>query len=350
MSPKVGNTKKDKRLRGDLKDCVPIEPAIRTFMYKQGNKDIEVERKQFPLDPAHAITIHKSQGQTLDYMTGDMDDSTLSKNPNRKNNVAPGQFYTLASRARSRDKLKILNFSEEKIKVNKLAVQEMERMRRESFLQFNHPLEELNGDIMCLLNIRSWNLHIKHFLSEKLHPTKSCMFCFTESHVKSTEPDVRIEDLLPDWKDIHSPTEHGLSICFNTEKVQVIQRYPSMTTLQILPILVKIGSETILVVLLYRPNGPCSTFFNELSIELGFLPTEQYRTLIVGDFNLDQHDPHNKSLLLPFLNDFKMTQRSQYSTHERGGVLDLVLDSANTTEVEIMPSQYSDHYILFINL
>ena len=53
---KAGNKYKDARLRGELKQCVPITVQTNTFpLAKKDN--VRVERKQFPLVTAHALTI-----------------------------------------------------------------------------------------------------------------------------------------------------------------------------------------------------------------------------------------------------------------------------------------------------
>ena len=132
---KAGNTKKDRRLPGDFKECVPITAETKPFGYKRGGKTtLSVQRKQFPLILPHAITIHKSQGSTLDYMLGDLD-GTTDKGPNVCR-IKPGQLYTLLSRAKSRDKIKLLNFDENHVLkkkfCNEKAREEMERMRSES--------------------------------------------------------------------------------------------------------------------------------------------------------------------------------------------------------------------------
>ena len=54
-----------------------------------------------------------------------------------------------------------------------------------------------------------------------------------------------------------------------------------------LPVLVDIDNERILVVLVYRAPGPLGTFINDLIEQLNNLPT-RYRTVVIGDFNLDQ--------------------------------------------------------------
>ena len=79
--PNAGNNSKINRYRGDVKSCVPIEKIAKQYnvsKHKKGN--LKGEREQFPLTAAHAMTIHKSQGSTLEYFTGDMDRSCKTAN------------------------------------------------------------------------------------------------------------------------------------------------------------------------------------------------------------------------------------------------------------------------------
>ena len=242
-----------------------------------------------------------------------------------------------------------MNFEERHISINESAVQEMERMRKECILSWNHPLADLNGTKICLFNIRSWNLHIAHFLSDKVYSTHSSIFCFTETHINNG-PDKNIEDYQPGWANIHKPTEHGLAICYDTSKVELVEEFHSDNGLQLLPILIKVEDEHILLILVYRPPGPIDTFIQELIDELGRLPTVEYRTLIVGDFNLDQMLDENVETLEALITRFNFHQRSHYSTHILGGILDLVLDDGKSESVEWMPSPYSDHFVILIKV
>ena len=63
--PKTGNSLKDRRLCGKLKECVPITARIKRYPLKKGKSTVTAERKQFPLIIGHAITVHKSQGSNL---------------------------------------------------------------------------------------------------------------------------------------------------------------------------------------------------------------------------------------------------------------------------------------------
>ena len=349
--PRAGNSLKRGYLRGELKECVPISARTKPFPFTTGNTTITVQRKQFPAILGHAITVHKSQGSTLEYMKGDLDQTTGKKSRSGKEYKAPisqGQFYTLLSRAKSRYKVQLLNFEPDHIKVNVPALEEMDRMRKESVFSWQHPLMEKSGSKMCLFNIRSWNAHIEGFLTDKVY-TKFCnVVCFTETHVNG-EPLNHIKKYEEEWNDIHKRTNHGLAVCYDTSKVTIIQEFQTTNTLEILPVLIEVENECILLVLVYR-TGPVGNFIDDLIHELGLLPTE-YRTLIVGDFNLDQMLGENVEIFNPLIRQFKLHQRSQYSTHIHGGILDLVFDNGNCCEsVSWIPSPYSDHFVLIIQI
>jgi ATP-dependent DNA helicase PIF1 len=66
---------------------------------------------QFPITLGYAITIHKSQGMSLDRMILDCDGI-----------FADGQFYVGISRARSLEGLSIINFEPKYIKADQDAV------------------------------------------------------------------------------------------------------------------------------------------------------------------------------------------------------------------------------------
>ena len=87
-------------------------------------------------------------------MQGDLNRSTGKKTAIRKNYRQPiplGQFYTLLFRGKSRDKVLLLNFEAEDIKVNESALDEIIRIRKESIFSWQNPLIELNGNIYVYL-------------------------------------------------------------------------------------------------------------------------------------------------------------------------------------------------------
>ena len=122
-----------------------------------------------------------------------------------------------------------------------------------------------------------------------------------------------------------------------------------------MPVLLEINHEFIFLVLVYRRPGPLGNFVSTITEMINQLLVddpikENYRTVILGDFNYDQMLPQHVSSLAPFSNHFNLHQRSNYSTHIKGGILDLVYDDRRDTDVEWMFSPYSDHFILMVEL
>ena len=76
--------------------------------------------------------------------------------------------------------------------------------------------------------------------------------------------------------------------------------------------------------------------FNLLNNELPI----QYRMLIVTDFNIDQIFTECVIKVNPSIQNFNFAQRSQYSTHIKGGILDLVFDTINSNTVSSLLSPY----------
>ena len=86
---------KDRRLRNELKECVPITARIKKYFLKKGRMTVIAERKQFPLILGHVITVHKSQGSTLSYIKSDLSRSTGKKTATGKTYqqlISQGQF------------------------------------------------------------------------------------------------------------------------------------------------------------------------------------------------------------------------------------------------------------------
>ena len=72
--------------------------------------------------------------------------------------------------------------------------------------------------------------------------------------------------------------------------------------------------------------------------------------MLLGDFNFDQLDNAHLNRLQPLCSQFNFVQRVKYSTHILGGILDLVFDNGKTDSAEWMPSPYSDHFVILIQL
>ena len=179
--PNAGNKLKSNKIPA-LKECVAIKAETKPFHISKKGSNITVTQTQYPFRIAFAMTIHKSQGGTYKYMEANFDRSSI--NPKRLTPINPGQGYTALSRGKMSNGIKLVNFHEDNIKVNTKALLEMNRLKPESLLDVTHPALYLTGNIIALLNIRSWNLHLQHFVCDPVHLNHCSIFCFTETNLK----------------------------------------------------------------------------------------------------------------------------------------------------------------------
>ena len=110
--------------------AVPIMKQRKSFPYKQGNTSYI--RDQFPLTLCYAITVHKSQGQTLEEVLIDFTDENMIKE---------GSFYTAMSRVKFGDNLYLREFKSHWIKANVEAEAEVKKMK----LYQNHVFKKIQN-------------------------------------------------------------------------------------------------------------------------------------------------------------------------------------------------------------
>ena len=132
-------------------------------------------------------------------------------------------------------------------------------------------------------------------------------------------------------------------------KVNIIGVIEIRSVFEFLPIVLEIEKDTILLVIVYRMPGPLGSFQDDFISLINGLPT-QHRMLIFSDFNLDQMLPEHVAKVDPLIQNFNLSQHSQYLAHIHGGILDLVFDTSNSNAVSSLPSPYSDHFVLFFQI
>lgn len=165
-----------------------------------------------------------------------------------------------------------------------------------------------------LLNIRSWNGHIAHFLAETIRPTTFCLICFTETTSNSENFRV-IGSYENNWKSFDRFTSHGLAICYQTSKISLSNNFLFFHPLRrILPVLSREGDTHMLKVLIYPPPGRIETFIADLIEALHSLPVHHW-TVIMDNFNIDQKFQGSISLLAALLQEFSFIQCNSIATH-----------------------------------
>ena len=131
----------------------PIKPISTQFAVSR-SKSVHIVRKQFPLRPAAAKTIHRSQGDT---------ETKIVVNFETRRSI-PHIHYVGLSRVTTIDGLYVTDLCENKIAVSNDVQTEMHRLRTEGQLTlavnplYNVPEISLK---ICFLNARSLHKHIK---------------------------------------------------------------------------------------------------------------------------------------------------------------------------------------------
>lgn len=92
----------------------------------------------YPLDLAFGLTANKSQESTYTYCI-----VNLKLPPNMKS-VMQGQAYTTLNRGTSRDGLKEISFTAGKTKVNKSALEKIDRICEHCTFSLEHPFQNLD--------------------------------------------------------------------------------------------------------------------------------------------------------------------------------------------------------------
>ena len=100
------------------KYAVPIKKVQATFPVNGKTSSCQGSRIQFPLYLSWAVSIHKCQGLTLDEVVVDM---SRDKGAYQK-----GQAYVALSRVKTLEKLHIINYCRQQIKVSADVEKEMQ--------------------------------------------------------------------------------------------------------------------------------------------------------------------------------------------------------------------------------
>ncbi|KAK6191211.1 hypothetical protein SNE40_002949 [Patella caerulea] len=130
-----------------------------------------------------------------------------------------GLAYTMLSRATSRASIKTINFKSNDIKVNKQAIDEINRMNRESLFEWKHPLSQLNPNNLSIghVNIRLLNLHAKELKHDQPILNLS-IICVTETYGNYLSHLHRIDN----FNFLGKPTPHGVGF-YISKQVQVTE-------------------------------------------------------------------------------------------------------------------------------
>ena len=236
---------------------VPLQPVLAKIKIRPNKlSSPEIQRTQFPLTLAYAVSIHKVQGLSLTNVV-------ISFDLVKQRTFNYGQIYVALSRATSLNGIHVLGTLENKhVKADPRVHEEYERLRNSSNCYLTIQTNENHHDdavlTICLLNIRSLR---KHSIDIKYDSTimNSDIIALTETQLLPHSNDSEIKnDLQPFtlYRQDH-PTDRfcSLALCTkNTVQTCDQQYFPQVNAKKF----TIINNTTLLsytILVLYRKNS-----------------------------------------------------------------------------------------------
>ena len=163
----------------------PISRVVKSFclrLHGRNKSMVAVDRSQFPMCPAAALTIHKLQGKTVDAIELDL----------RSGRPCPALHYVALSRARTEAGNRLaFDLDPTQIKVCQKVVAEMERMRQSCLMrqQLRLPCHTVKSEFMAVFhNVESLHKYIA-FARAFVTYRGADLLIFCETWLKSTDSD-----------------------------------------------------------------------------------------------------------------------------------------------------------------
>ena len=206
-------------VQGIERTWTPIKPITTQFAVGR-NQTAQIVRKQFPLRPAAAKTIHRSQGDT---------EKRIVVNFSTKR-VIPHIHYVDLSQVTTIEGLYITDLCEEKIAVNPDVIAEMELLRTECAMKLSiTPLYKMDqiSFKLCYLNARSLHKHIDD-VRHDLNFTNADISIFSETRFMSLDNDMmyNIDNYSLFRNDSHSMSSRPFRGIAVFSRVEFLPGYP----------------------------------------------------------------------------------------------------------------------------
>jgi len=328
--------------RKEFPKCVPIYRTEVQFNIK-GSKTIQITRKQFPLTLAWAVTIHKTQGMTVNEIVVDM---TLENG-----RYSDGQAYVALSRVTSYEKLHIINYNRHQIKVSATVEKQMlELEKRRLPMPSDNWLSDKKEEHIVLthLNLRGFctsSYRKREDLLGDVDIQQSDIVCLTETHLHPLDS-FEVEDVWLSkqgnvYRQDRSSGEKGGGIVVVVRK-DLPHKHIQITTksLEVSCVQVKSIHDRVFYILCIYIRPKCKR--NEVHSELQKLLTKcgvKSRIVLVGDMNDDISEGVTKMSFLR-KDPFNLQQWVAEPTTDYGSLLDHMY----TCNVEVAKCQVKDCY------
>ena len=350
VGQKTRNENRHLYLRGIEQTWTPIKPVTTQFAVGK-NKTVQVVRKQFPLRPAAAKTIHRSQGDT---------ETKIVVNFSTKRTI-PHIHYVGLSRVTTIEGLYITDLCENKIAVHPDVKKEMERLRTSARLKLCiSPLYEITGSVLklCYLNARSVHKHIQDLCND-LNYLSADINIFGETRFSLQDTDEMY--YIPGYELFRNDNSNsrnasrpygGTAVC---SKIPYLTGYPCCNNIHGIELtIIKIMSPLDWTIVgIYRsPKVPVTQLCQAITETLNSI-TPDDNVIILGDFNINWlvetertplfnllvRDKHYKQLISTYTTDNKTLIDHIYTN----------IKSYWDIQAGVLETYFSDHKALWVS-
>ena len=336
--------------RGIAENLVPITKKSVTIEVREYS--FSFSRKQFPVMPAWAMTIHKSQGSTFDKVCVDFSGSEqIRKDVWRL-------FYVAFSRVKKLEGLYIVgSFSKEKMRLpkkdeSKVSI-EMKRLREGAKLKlcFNN-FKSLAADDFPIvyLNVNSLIKKLPDIICDRWYMSAK-MLVFSETKTNNRE-DIVIQNFSTIFRSDHKDR--------NTYGVICLARNDVLQEIRLVSKFEDEGGKLDLVLFQYNGEDYILTGYRSPTYSITdfkrnvgqFLQNVQPCDAIhvIGDFNIDMYGGQKYIFTAFNIQGLKGVMDQLESTHGFEYQIDVVLSNRNYAEGGSYPTYFSDHFAVYLIL
>ena len=324
----------------------PIKPVTAQFAVGR-NQSVQVLRKQFPLQPAAAKTIHRSQGDT---------ETKIVVNFETKKTI-PHIHYVGLSRVTTIEGLFITNLCEEKIGVSEDVQMEMKELRTRRKLNLCiSPIYKTDAVAfkVCFLNARSLHKHIKDICND-LNYSSTDVNIFSETRFSSF--DVMDDYVIDGYKLFRNDAvasgnvrPYGGTAVYS--RLDFYPDYPYIFNTNGIEITVLrfILFPQITIIAIYRsPRISVTQLCHTMRNILRSLPT--VHNIFIGDFNLNWlNEQERASLYNVFTKQFDYKQLVSCCTTDNKTCIDHIFTNLPHSNVKagVLETYFSDHKAVYV--
>ena len=327
-------------VQGIESSWTPIKPVTTQFAVGR-NQTAQVVRKQFPLRPAAAKTIHRSQGDT---------EERIVVNFNTRRAI-PHIHYVGLSRVTTIEGLFITDLCEEKIAVNPAVAAEMELLRKERALKLSvtpiYKTDQVSFKL-CYLNARSLHKHIDDVRYD-LNFTSTDINILSETRFLRSDSDImyEIDGYTLFRNDHHSLTSRPFGGMAVFSRVEFLPGYPhsyNINGIEITIMKVFILPHVSIIGIYRSPKIPVQQLLAALT-EVFMFCSSQFN-IFIGDFNINWLDEANRRPLHNFfINENNYRQLVYSNTTDNQTLIDHIYTNLPESQAKshILETYFSDH-------